>query len=159
MNLLPRRSLLAIAAVVDIAYHARPAPIAAKALSARHSLPPRHLETLLQVLVRSGILKGVRGPRGGYELARERRRITVADIVRAASSPGAAVDGSGHIPGADQDGAEPSGLVRDVVVPAIDQASEIFLEKLQVITVDDLCNAAQNRRVFGETTPTHDFNI
>jgi Rrf2 family protein len=159
MNLLPRRSLLAIAAVVDIAYHARPAPIAAKALSARHSLPPRHLETLLQVLVRSGILKGVRGPRGGYELARERRRITVADIVRAASSPAAAIDGSGKIPGADHEGAEPSALVRDVVMPAIDQASEIFLEKLQEITVEDLCSAAQSRRVFGETAQAHDFNI
>ncbi len=156
MNLLPRRSLLAIAAVVDIAYHARPAPIAAKALSARHALPPRHLETLLQVLVRSGILKGVRGPRGGYELARERRRITVADIVRAASSPAVAVEGGR--PG-DEDGAEPSALVRDVVMPAIDQASEIFLEKLQEITVDDLCQDAQTRRVFGEAAPTHDFSI
>jgi Rrf2 family protein len=152
MNLLPRRSLLAIAAVVDIAYHARPAPIAAKALSARHSLPPRHLETLLQVLVRSGILKGVRGPRGGYELARERRRITVADIVRAASASAAA--------GADdEEGGEPSALVRAVVVPAIDKASEIFLEKLQEITVDDLCRAAQSGRVFGEAAPTLDFNI
>lgn len=153
MNLLPRRSLLAIAAVVDIAYHARPAPIAAKALSARHSLPPRHLETLLQVLVRSGILKGVRGPRGGYELARERRRITVADIVRAAASSPANGSEDG-----DADG-EPSALVRDVVVPAIDKASEIFLEKLQEITVDDLCRAAQNGRVFGEAAPTLDFNI
>jgi hypothetical protein len=31
-------------------------------------------------------LKGVRGPRGGYELARERRRITVGEIVRTAMS-------------------------------------------------------------------------
>lgn|SRR5690606_18826935 len=158
MNLLPRRSLLAIAAVVDIAYHARPAPIAAKALSARHSLPPRHLETLLQVLVRSGILKGVRGPRGGYELARERRRITIADIVRAASSPAAGLDGA-RPGGVDDEDAEPSALVRDVVMPAIDQASEIFLEKLQEITVDDLCQNAQNRRVFGESAPSYDFNI
>ena len=157
MNLLPRRSLLAIAAVVDIAYHARPAPIAAKALSARHSLPPRHLETLLQVLVRSGILKGVRGPRGGYELARERRRITVADIVRAASSPAPVTNGGKADP--EDGGAEPSALVRDVVVPAIDQASEIFLEKLQEITVDDLCRDAQSRRVFGEAAPTYDFSI
>jgi Rrf2 family protein len=156
MNLLPRRSLLAIAAVVDIAYHARPAPIAAKALSARHSLPPRHLETLLQVLVRSGILKGVRGPRGGYELARERRRITLADIVRAASA--SPVAGDGMMKDGEEEG-EPSALVRDVVVPAIDQASEIFLEKLQEITVDDLCRDAQARRVFGEAAATYDFNI
>src|SRR5690606_33789471 len=110
MNLLPRRSLLAVAAVVDIAHHARPAPIAAKTLAARHSLPPRHLETLLQVLVRAGILKGVRGPRGGYELARERRKISVADIIRATSGAGSPED-------FEADGE--SALVTAVVVPAI----------------------------------------
>ncbi|MGQ4274380.1 RrF2 family transcriptional regulator [Terrihabitans sp. B22-R8] len=153
MNLLPRRSLLAIAAVVDIAYHARPAPIAAKALSARHSLPPRHLETLLQVLVRSGILKGVRGPRGGYELARERRRITLADIVRAASG------GIQNGDESDEESQEPSALVRGIVVPAIEQASETFLEKLEEITVDDLCQAAQKDQVFGEAQANYDFTI
>jgi Rrf2 family transcriptional regulator, iron-sulfur cluster assembly transcription factor len=81
MNLLSRRSVLAIAAVVDVALHSRSAPVAAKALAARHRLPPRHLETLLQGLVHAKILKGVRGPRGGYELARERRRITVGDRI------------------------------------------------------------------------------
>ena len=82
--MLSRRSLLAVTAVVDVAIHARPTPVAAKALAARHNLPPRHLETLLQTLVRANILKGVRGPRGGYELARERRRVTMGEIVRAA---------------------------------------------------------------------------
>src|SRR5580704_11630909 len=71
MNLLSRRSVLAVAAVVDVALHSRSAPVAAKALAARHKLPPRHLETLLQGLVHAKILKGVRGPRGGYKLARE----------------------------------------------------------------------------------------
>ena len=101
MNLLPRRGLLAVAAVVDIAYHARPTPIAAKTLAARHGLRPRHLETLLQVLVRAGILKGVRGPRGGYELARERRRISIADIVLAAL--GHAGDGKSEVDERDDD--------------------------------------------------------
>ena len=86
MNLLSRRSLLAIAAVVDIALHSRSSPVAAKALAARHKLPPRHLETLLQGLVHAKILKGVRGPRGGYELARERRSITVGEIVRTSAN-------------------------------------------------------------------------
>jgi Rrf2 family transcriptional regulator, iron-sulfur cluster assembly transcription factor len=86
MNLLSRRSVLAVAAVVDVALHSRSAPVGAKTLAARHKLPPRHLETLLQGLVHAKILKGVRGPRGGYELARERRRITVGEIVRTAMS-------------------------------------------------------------------------
>jgi len=74
MSLLPRKGILIITAVVDIAINARNRPVAAKALAARHRLPPRHLEPVLQALVREGILKGVRGPRGGYELAREQHR-------------------------------------------------------------------------------------
>lgn len=150
MNLLPRRSLLAVAAVIDIAHHARPAPIAAKTLAARHSLPPRHLETLLQVLVRAGILKGVRGPRGGYELARERRKITVAEIIRAASGVGG---------GGEDDGEEESSLVRTVVVPAIEAATLAFLDRLEEITVEDLCDSALKHQVFGDSLPNYDFTI
>jgi Rrf2 family iron-sulfur cluster assembly transcriptional regulator len=69
MPLLPRKGVLAITAVIDIALNARGRPVAAKALATRHRLPPRHLEPVLQALVRHGILKGIRGPRGGYELA------------------------------------------------------------------------------------------
>ncbi|PZQ14216.1 MAG: Rrf2 family transcriptional regulator [Ancylobacter novellus] len=154
MNLLPRRSLLAVAAVVDIAYHARPTPIAAKTLAARHGLPPRHLETLLQVLVRAGILKGVRGPRGGYELARERRRISIADIVRAALGEGE--DGRDDLR---ERGDDASRLVLEVVTPMIRSASEAFLERLDEITVDDLCGEAERRAVFGDSRPVYDFTI
>ena len=73
MLLLPRKGVLAIAAVLDIALNARGRPVAAKSLAGRHRLPPRHLEPVLQALVHEGIFHGIRGPRGGYELARERR--------------------------------------------------------------------------------------
>lgn len=150
MILLSRRSLLAIAAVVDIALHARPAPVAAKMLAARHDLPPRHLETLLQTLVRVGILKGVRGPRGGYELARERRRITAGDIVRAATQS-TAEDGLGPAP--------QSRLVDEVVGPEVEAASAAFLARLDDVTVEELCRRAQAGAVFGEGGATTDFNI
>src|SRR6266446_3991186 len=86
MPLLPRKGILAIAAVIDVALHAHGQPVAATALATRHRLSPRHLEPVLQALVRHGILKGVRGPRGGYELAREQRRISADDILRAAET-------------------------------------------------------------------------
>jgi Rrf2 family protein len=89
MSLLPRKGLLAIAAVIDVALQTQGRPISAKTLATRHGLPPRHLETVLQSLVRDGILKGIRGPRGGYQLARERAHVTLNDIMRAAG----AVDG------------------------------------------------------------------
>jgi Rrf2 family iron-sulfur cluster assembly transcriptional regulator len=150
MMLLSRRSLLAIAAVVDIALHARPTPVAAKMLAARHNLPPRHLETVLQALVRLGVLKGVRGPRGGYELARERRRISAGEIVRAAMT----VTGEDALTRLPQ-----SRLVDEVVGPLIRDATEAFLGRLDGVTIDDLCREADERRVFGDLAVTTDFTI
>jgi Rrf2 family protein len=151
MILLSRRSLLAIAAVVDIALHARPLPVSAKILSARHTLPPRHLETMLQALVRAGILKGVRGPRGGYEIARERRRITAGDIVRAAM----ASTGEDSLPPIPE-----SRLVDDVVGPVVKHAGSAFLSELDAITVEELCRRAEDGNVFNdERQPAADFTI
>jgi Rrf2 family protein len=150
VNLLSRRSLLAIAAVVDIALHARPSPVAAKMLAARHDLPPRHLETLLQALVRVGILKGVRGPRGGYELARERRRITAGEIARAAMQE-AGEDGLGPMP--------QSRLIDLVVGPQVERASQAFLSTLDGVTVEELCQQAERRAAFDGASATADFTI
>jgi Rrf2 family iron-sulfur cluster assembly transcriptional regulator len=80
MPLLQRKSLLAIAAVVNVALQKDGKRVSAKTLAARHGLPPRHLELVLQSLVQGGILKGVRGPYGGYELARERHSVTARKI-------------------------------------------------------------------------------
>ena len=148
MNLLSRRSLLAIAAVVDIALHARPSPVPAKLLVGRLGLPPRHLETLLQALVHAGILKSVRGPRGGYELARERRRITAGDITRAAMSD--AAEDLGPPP--------QSALVDTVVGPEVAAASAAFLTVLDGVTVEDLCRRALDGDV-GIQLPEVNFTI
>jgi Rrf2 family transcriptional regulator, iron-sulfur cluster assembly transcription factor len=132
MSLLPRKGLLAIAAVVDVALHARDRPVSAKALAARHGLPPRHLEPVLQALVHDGILRGVRGPHGGYALGRERRRISIDDIVRAAATV------------RDRDeGVLASALIADVVSPAVAEAEHAFAGALARISVDDLARRAE----------------
>lgn len=149
MNFLSRRSLLAIAAVTDIALHARPMPVSAKALASRHNLPPRYLEPVLQAMVRQGILKGVRGPRGGYELARERRRITAGDIVRVAMTA------------LDEEGASPlpeSRLAEAVVAPLVQRGTEAFLAELDQVTIEDLCARAQAEGA-AEPTSSIDFTI
>src|SRR5471030_2349837 len=128
MPLVSRKGILAIAAVIDVAIHAHGRPVSAKALAARHKLPPRHLEPVLQALVRDGILKGVRGPHGGYELAREKKRITADDIMRAAAS--AEDDRDPPLPG--------SALINDVVRPALVEAERTFSSALGRISVEDL---------------------
>jgi Rrf2 family protein len=107
-------------------------PISAKTLAARHGLPPRHLEPVLQALVRCGILKGIRGPRGGYELARDRRRVTVNDILRAAVT----VD--------ENDVSHPgSELLEKIVLPAMASAEQEFGIALARINLEDMARDAQ----------------
>jgi Rrf2 family transcriptional regulator, iron-sulfur cluster assembly transcription factor len=130
MSLLPRKGLLAIAAVLDVALNGRDRPVSAKALAARHGLPPRHLEPVLQALVHDGILRGVRGPHGGYALARERGRIAIDEIVRAAAT-------------VRDDDAIASPLIADVVSPAVAEAERAFSGALSRINVDDLARRVE----------------
>jgi Rrf2 family transcriptional regulator, iron-sulfur cluster assembly transcription factor len=133
MNLLSNRSLLAVAAVVDVALYARSATVASKSLATRLHVPPRHLETLLQGLVQANILRGIRGPRGGYELARERNQITAGEIVRAALALSSA-DPAGI--------GDSSLLLKKVIEPRVRNAGDGFLANLDAITIEELCAAA-----------------
>ena len=131
-TLLSRKGLLAIAAVTDVAVYSRGRPVSAKVLAARHALPARHLEPVLQALVREGILRGIRGPHGGYQLARDRRRITADEILRAArgmENP--------------EEAAADSSLLNNVVVPAVAQAERAFAVALGRINVEDLARRAE----------------
>ena len=136
MSLLSRKGLLAITAVVDIAVHAAGRPVSARKLAARHNLPARHLEPVLQALVRAGILKGIRGPRGGYQLGRERRRITAEDILRAAQS--LEEEAGASVP--------KSPLLSQVVLPAVAQADRAYSTALARISVEELALRAQAAR-------------
>ena len=150
---LSRKTLLALEAVIDIAYNARLEPVQAREITARQGVPQRYLEQVMQQLVRAGILKGVRGPRGGYRLARERRRISIGEVIRIAMS-------------FDNDGQDLSGgseLGRRVVMPIITSLQEEVMHKLDKITIEDLCAKARERGLdCGDTEnrgPSADFTI
>lgn len=78
-----KKLVLALEAVADIAYHGGAEPVQSQDIARRLCLPRRYLEQVMQQLVRAGILRGVRGPRGGYRLARTPERITLLDVVQA----------------------------------------------------------------------------
>jgi Rrf2 family iron-sulfur cluster assembly transcriptional regulator len=132
-------------AALDVALHARGRPVSSKELAARHDLPPRRLETLLQALVRAGILKSVRGPAGGYELARERRRLGVGEIVRVALR-------------AEEEEERAPALLVAVLEPLIAETEEASLARLDSITLEDLYARAVAKG-FGDRPPSSDFDI
>jgi Rrf2 family protein len=148
---LSRKTLLALEAVIDIAFNARPEPVQAKEITARQGVPQRYLEQVMQQLVRAGILKGVRGPRGGYRLAKERRRISVGDIVRVAEA----------IEDGESEPAKPtSDLGQRIVTPLVQSLQEELMQRLDGITIEDLCRRARSEGVTsGETPVTADFTI
>jgi Rrf2 family iron-sulfur cluster assembly transcriptional regulator len=145
MNLLPRPAKFAVMATLDVALHARGRPVSSKELAARHDLPPRRLEALLQALVRAGILKSIRGPAGGYELARERRRLCVGEIVRVALR-------------AEEESEPAPALLAAVLEPLIAETEEAALARLDDITLEELYARAVAQG-FGEKQPTSDFEI
>jgi len=147
---LSRKTLLALEAVIDIAFNARPEPVQAKEITARQGVPQRYLEQVMQQLVRAGILKGVRGPRGGYRLARERRRISVGDVVRVAES----------IEDGEEEKIRPrSDLGLRIVAPLIQTLQDDIMAQLDAISIEDLCQRARAHGVDISGSASSDFAI
>lgn len=150
---LPRRDLAAIEAVLDIAYHGGADPVRGAEVADRLGVPPRYLEQSLQALARGGILVAQRGPRGGYRLARERRRISVADIVRALDGE---EDGAPQTPAADTSA---SALGRAVIAPMAAAAEQAALDHLETVSIESLCAQGRRRGVPGARDAAVDFSI
>jgi Rrf2 family transcriptional regulator, iron-sulfur cluster assembly transcription factor len=148
---LSKKSLLALEAVVDIAYHARPEPVQSKEITERQGIPQRYLEQVMQQLVRAGILRGVRGPRGGYRLARERRRITAGEIVRVV----------GELEQKEEEGLNGAGseLGLKIVRPLLSEIEEQVMQRLDQITIEELCREAEQRGIASAKRDRLDFTI
>lgn len=146
---LSKKTMFVLEAVLDIACNARPDPVQSKDIALRQGIPQRYLEGALQHLVRAGILRGVRGPKGGYRLARERRRITVAEVVRLMEEM-------------DDLDTEPvtSPLGRAVVQPLWRELRDDLLDRLEGVSLEDLYRQARQSGVADSTAgKSADFDI
>ena len=148
---LSKKMLFAIEAVVDIAYHAAGETVQSRDITERQGIPKRYLEQTLQQLVRANILVGVRGPRGGYRLARERRRITLGEIVEVMHA----------MEGTDDPINDPAGspLGKSVVRPLWRELSDEMIVRLGRVTVEDLCARARKAGLRSDVEDKLDFSI
>lgn len=126
------RAMLAVTIMLDVAFHGgRAATVSAADIADRLSMARRGMEPLLQSLSRAGLLESVRGPRGGYRLARPRRDIKVGEIVGVACAEDPpATEG-------------PAGMLQQAVVDRLWLELEAaVLERLAAMTLDDLLRRA-----------------
>lgn len=147
---LTKKMRYALEAVVDIAYNARPEPVQSREITKRQGIPQRYLEQVMQQLVHANILKGVRGPRGGYTLARERRRISVGEIIRVI----------GDTEDKDAEKMETfSVLGMTVINPLWDEMQLEMMRRFDGVTIEDLCKRADTSKISPENRKLADFNI
>lgn len=142
----PKRTYYAVEAVLYIAYNSTGMPISGKEIAERQKLPARYLEQMMQRLVRAGVLRGVRGPRGGYFLAKEKRRITIAEVCSVIDDGGEALPSS-------------TSLGDKVVMPLMSELSVLMDTKMQEITLAQLCERAEALRLPKSNEEHHDFSI
>ncbi len=73
----------AVTAMLDLAYHSEKRPVTLTDIAKRQEISLSYLEQLFARLRRSGMVEGVRGPGGGYQLSRGTHEITIAEIISA----------------------------------------------------------------------------
>ena len=84
---LTTKGRFAVTALMDLALHRAEGPVTLAAISERQKISLSYLEQLFGKLRRRAVVDSVRGPGGGYLLARPLRELTVAQIVRAVDEP------------------------------------------------------------------------
>ncbi|MGQ9857153.1 MAG: RrF2 family transcriptional regulator [Thermodesulfobacteriota bacterium] len=138
---LSTRGRYGVRAVFDMAYYGQGRPAQIRSIAERQEIPVRYLEQILNRLRRAGIVKTVRGPKGGYFLGRSPSQITVADVVRATDGPVSLVKckevGRKDLPC--------HRAPKCVVKPVWEEASRRLGEYLESITIEQLCWDAEQK--------------
>lgn len=81
--MLGTKSRYAVTAMLDLAKMAKDTPVRIADIAHRQALPEAYLEQLFSKLRRAGLVKSIRGQKGGYRLARAAQEIYVSEVIRA----------------------------------------------------------------------------
>ena len=84
---LSTKAQYAVRALVDLSLHSGGKPVALREISRREDIPLNYLEQLFLRLKNGQIIESVRGPRGGYILARSSSLIRISEIVATVEEP------------------------------------------------------------------------
>ena len=80
---LTTKGRFAVTAMLDLALNESGRPVTLTTISERQDISLSYLEQLFSRLRKSGLVKSVRGPGGGYRMALDPKDVSVSDIIRA----------------------------------------------------------------------------
>ena len=84
---LTTKGRFAVTAMMDIALHGRHKPVTLARISERQKISLSYLEQLFSKLRRNKLVDSVRGPGGGYKLAKPMNQVSAVDIILAVDEP------------------------------------------------------------------------
>ena len=135
---LSSKSDYGLRALIDLALHASGLPVQSHDIATRQGIPESYLNQLLILLRRAGLIRSLRGPQGGHQLARPPRAISIADIVAALDGPTASEAPKQPVAARGNDAAT------DLVVRAAwEQVNAAIQNALGHITLDTLIQERQ----------------
>lgn len=134
------RGRYALRAMIDLAQHSEGRPVLRQETAERQEISADYLAQLFGRLQSAGLVEGVKGPGGGYHLARDAAKITSGDVIRAVEGQVAVV----HCTLPDTDG-EPTCNRADGCPTHLlwKQLSDAMTDVLDSVTLKDLADQAQ----------------
>ncbi len=145
MNFSIKRFSSAVETVLYIARNAGVIPVRSGNISEYQGVSLRYLENILQDLVHSGILKSIRGPKGGYLLAKDRRKITLRDIYDSVLDKSKNRDNF-------------SELNNNIIQPILSDIENNIRNNIDSISIQELCDMAIKFGIENSDNKA-DFNI
>ena len=135
---LSTRGRYALRAMIDLALHADEGPVLRRDIAERQEISAHYIVQLFVKLRRAGLIESVRGPGGGYILAKSAEQIRAGDIIRTVEGPIALV----HCVAPQQEAT--CHRVDNCVTHLLwKRLSDKVAEVLDSVTLNDLCDQAR----------------
>lgn len=147
------RGHYALRAMVDLATHEQERPRTAASISLLQEIPSSYLEQLLLKLRKSGLIHSVRGPQGGFLLAKKPSAVTIGDILKAVEEsiyPSECVENLESSGGCEK----AEGCVTHIFYEKLARQID---ETLNTVTLEELCSEAE--RFQGLKGLKHNYNF
>ena len=136
---LSSRSRYGFRAIMELAMHYGKGPLQLKMIAKTGDISGKYLEQLVGMLMRSGLIRSLRGPRGGYFLAMPPEQIKLSDIITSLEGYDPALECSDH--------QKFSAGCGDCVMTAIwAKLHKTMSDLLDSITLQDLLDLAEGKR-------------
>ena len=134
MNL-SKKSRYGITALIDLAVYAKDQCVQLSSIAERNNISVKYLEQIFSSLRKAGLVRSIKGPQGGYLLAKSPESITVADVIYALDGSYLLEDERSVVSGTDEKGI--STAIQKLLIDQMNDQTDRLLKQLTLRNLVD----------------------